>query len=149
MLLGLAALVSSCGGTFDVEVPACETDEGSASCEVFQIVNEERVSRGRLPYEWSHELAVAGQLHAEDMVDRGYFSHQSLDGRSFVDRARDADYDGFPTGENIAAGQTSATQVMQSWMNSSGHRSNILSEGSTEIGIGFYENYWVQVFGSR
>lgn len=128
-------------------VPDCTADMDAEVCAVFQLVNQERVSRGREPYAWNARLAVASQRHAEDMVANDYFSHTSQDGRTFGDRADDADYEGFATGENIAAGQGSAEAVMESWMNSDGHRNNILSTGSNEIGIGLHELHWVQNFG--
>ncbi len=123
------------------------TDEALEVCQVYRLVNEERNAAGLDPYDWNGDLALAAQLHAEDMNDQGYFSHESLDGRDFVQRIQDTGYDGGARGENIARGQRSAEQVMQSWMDSDGHRRNILSEGSNEIGVGFIDNHWVQVFG--
>lgn len=125
---------------------AC-TDETLEVCQVYRLVNEERNAAGLDPYDWNGDLALAAQLHAEDMNDQSYFSHDSLDGRTFDVRIRDAGYDGSPRGENIARGQRSAEQVMESWMDSAGHRRNILSEGANEIGVGFIDNHWVQVFG--
>lgn len=118
------------------------------TCQVFVLVNQERTNAGVDPLGYSAQLARAAQDHAVDMVDQNYFDHNSLDGRDFGQRAKDAGYPGFPTGENIAAGQRTAEAVMQSWMNSNGHRRNILAAGSREIGIGFHQNRWVQVFGS-
>jgi uncharacterized protein YkwD len=147
-VVGLAALLAAgCADMASVE-PSCD-EATSEVCEVFRLVNEERSANGLAPYEWNAELALAAQLHAEDMVAQDYFSHDSLDGRDFVQRARDAGYDGSPRGENIAAGQRTPEQVMQSWLGSSGHRANILSSSSTEIGVGFHQNHWVQVFGAR
>lgn len=123
------------------------SDETLEVCQVYRIVNQERNTAGLEPYDWNPDLALAAQLHAEDMNAQGYFSHESLDGRSFSDRIRETGYDGSPRGENIARGQRSAEQVMQSWMDSGGHRRNILAEGSNEIGVGFVDNHWVQVFG--
>ena len=127
---------------------ACD-DATLVECQVFELVNSERGDQGLPAYAWSEHLALAAERHAEDMVAQDYFDHESLDGRSFADRAREAGYDASPTGENIAAGQRSADQVMTSWMNSSGHRANILSDRSNEIGVGFVDNHWVQVFGRR
>jgi len=123
------------------------SDETLEICQVFAIVNDERNAAGLERYDWNPDLALAAQLHAEDMNAQGYFSHDSLDGRDFVQRIDDAGYDGSARGENIARGQRSPEQVMQSWMDSDGHRRNILSEGSNEIGVGFIDNHWVQVFG--
>ena len=138
-------LVASCA---DPAISSC-ADEASEVCAVFRLVNEERANAGVPPYTWNPELGVAAQLHAEDMVAQGYFDHASLDGRSFADRALEAGYDASPRGENIAAGQRSAEQVMSSWMGSTGHRQNILADGSNEIGVGLMDAHWVQVFGHR
>ena len=131
-------LTSTCDPGMDTEV-----------CQVFVIVNEERRDRSLPALVWNFKLAAAAQGHAADMLARDYFDHTSMDGRDFSARAKDAGYDDFPTGENIAFGQRDAVQVMVSWMNSEGHRRNILSEQSTEIGVGFKGNYWVQVFGKK
>ena len=148
LILGLVGgLAAGCADT--ASVPSCGGDDASSVCEVFRLVNAERVDTGVDPYEWNLELALAAQLHADDMVAQGYFDHRSRDGRSFADRARDAGYAASPRGENIAAGQRTAPQVMDSWMGSSGHRMNILASGSNEIGVGRTENHWVQVFGRR
>ena len=147
LLLVLALMTTSLACSDATAVPDCTADMEAEVCAVFQLVNQERVSRGLAPYGWSSELAVASQRHAEDMVAQDYFSHTSLDGREFGDRAVDANYDGSPRGENIAAGQQSAESVMDSWMNSEGHRNNILSTSSNEIGIGLHDFHWVQNFG--
>ncbi len=102
-------------------------------------------------------LAAAAKGHAQDMADKDYFSHFSLDGRSPQDRARAAGYTGL-VGENIAASTSAATAaaVMSMWLNSPGHCSNVMSAGYRTVGFGHgfqpdsrYRNYWVQVFGSR
>lgn len=121
--------------------------DGKNQCAVFEIVNAERGQAGLLPYAYNPHLAAAAQAHAADMVQQDYFSHTSLDGRSFGDRVNETEYTGSPTGENIAAGQRSPESVMASWMDSEGHRANILSTRSTDIGIGFVDDHWVQVFG--
>jgi uncharacterized protein YkwD len=124
-------------------------DDESEVCEVFRLVNVERAAAGESPLAWNHELFVAAQRHAEDMAAQDYFSHTSLDGRSFSDRTRDAGYDASPRGENIAAGYGTPAAVMDGWMNSSGHRRNILAAGSNELGVGLFDRRWVQVFGFR
>ena len=164
LLLVLALSVAACsgdeggsgnadddGGGAGTPTPTldCGPGESDERCAVFQLVNQERSQAGVAPYTWNAELALAAQLHAEDMVANGYFDHTSLDGRNFSDRAEDAGYDAFATGENIAQGQQNAESVMQSWMNSPGHASNILSPNSNEIGVGLQDLHWVQVFGNR
>lgn len=147
LLIGALMAVGT-GCASDVGGASCSPAE-SEVCQVFAIVNDERSAQGLEPYAWDDNLALAAQRHAEDMVDQDYFSHDSLDGRSFSDRIRETDYDASPRGENIAAGQQTPVAVMEAWMNSDGHRRNILAEGSNEIGVGLEGRHWVQVFGHR
>jgi uncharacterized protein YkwD len=148
--LGFATLLLVLPGCEEgAEVPDCNDNQDDETCAVFRIVNEERIDAGLTPYAWNTELAVSAQRHAQDMVDNGYFDHTSQDGRNFSERTTDAGYDAFPSGENIAQGQRDAAQVMNSWMNSDGHRANILSSSSNEIGVGLVDFTWVQVFGRR
>jgi uncharacterized protein YkwD len=146
--LFLVSMLAGCNDApgLSSQCNASSTDE---PCRVFLLVNEERARAGLTPYEYDPALALSAQRHAIDMADQGYFSHTSLDGRSFSDRTEAAGYEGFPSGENIARGQTSPEQVMDSWMSSEGHRNNILSSSSNEIGVGYYESHWVQVFGQQ
>jgi uncharacterized protein YkwD len=90
------------------------------------------------------------------MACNDYFSHTGLDGSSFSDRARRQGYNISYGGENIAAGYSTPEKVVQGWMNSSGHRDNILGEHYTDIGVGYaysknssYGIYWTAVFGSQ
>ena len=83
------------------------------------------------------------------MVKRNFFSHTNPDGDSPTTRIRRAGYPlngAWSTGENIAKGQQTAEIVMQTWMNSLGHKANILSTRFQDIGIGFTNNVWVQNF---
>src|SRR4051812_27692522 len=107
------------------------------------LVNQERTSRGLKALKANRRLAKAAALHARDMVARGYFSHDSASGGSFVDRIRHAGYVAprvFPSlGEDLAWGSgTLGTprQIVASWMNSPGHRANILSHRFREAGMG-------------
>lgn len=144
MLLALS-MIAACGESG----PDCGGGEDSEVCEVFRIVNVERAEAGLAPYAWDPALALSAQQHAEDMVANDYFSHESLDGRSFSDRTIAAGYDASPRGENIAAGYADPEAVMDGWMESDGHRANILADGSNEIGVGLIDRHWVQVFGHR
>ncbi|MCY7402002.1 MAG: CAP domain-containing protein [Nocardioides sp.] len=97
-------------------------------------------------------LTAAAQGHSADMAANDYFSHTSQDGRSFGDRIRAAGYGGGAIAENIAAGQSSASSVMASWMDSAGHRANILNCSYSHIGVGVAQGgsmgtYWTQTFG--
>jgi uncharacterized protein YkwD len=100
------------------------------------------------------DLVKAAQAHSADMAQRNYFSHSGLDGSSFVDRIRAAGFSGSPGGENIAAGYPTPSMVMAGWMDSSGHRANILNCAFRTIGVGYaedasskYNQYWTQDFG--
>lgn len=125
--------------------------DAALAAEVVRLVNVERAKVGCSAVTSLAVLDRVARTHSQDMADRGYFDHTSLDGRSPWDRLEGAGYfDG--SGENIAAGQSSAASVMGSWMNSSGHRANILNCDSTTIGVGIghggsYGIYWTQVFG--
>ncbi|MFB6726463.1 CAP domain-containing protein [Kribbella sp. NPDC056345] len=124
--------------------------------EVVSRTNAERAKAGCPALNRHSALDNAAQGHAADMANRNYFSHNSLDGRTPWDRIRQA---GYPTNtgraENIAAGQTTPAAVVSSWMNSAGHRANMLNCSYRSIGVGYgynssstYDHYWVQNFGT-
>ena len=91
-------------------------------------------------------ISAAAQGHSEDMAARGYFAHDSPDGRDFADRITAAGYSS-PGAENIAQGQPDAATVVQDWMESPGHRRNILDCSLSTIGVGLADGYWTQNFG--
>lgn len=102
-------------------------------------------------------LRVAARSHSQDMATRNYFSHTSLDGRTFLQRMRDAGYNGAgPHGENIAAGYGSAAAAVNGWMGSTGHCQNIMNGGFRVAGVGYaygagssYGVYWTMNFGGN
>jgi uncharacterized protein YkwD len=116
--------------------------------QVVNLVNEERSSAGCKPLGEESHLTKAAQDYSDDMSARNFFSHTNPEGVTFDQRIKNAG-NPKPGAENIAKGQTSAAQVMDSWMNSEGHRANILNCSLTKIGVGFTKagNYWVQDFG--
>jgi len=121
--------------------------------EVVDRTNAERTRRGLRPLTVDTRLAAAAQAHSADMVQRGFFAHESPDGRQVWDRAVAAGYAYRKVAENIAAGQRSAEEVVRGWMESPGHRANILDGDLTQIGVGRAEGgsygvYWTQVFGT-
>lgn len=116
---------------------------------VVELVNAERAAHGcDRPLVVDDRLAEAAQGHSTDMATRDYFSHTSPEGETFVDRVLAAGYPD-PAAENIARGQTSPEQVMTDWMNSDGHRTNILNCEYRAIGVGLDTRgwYWTQDFG--
>lgn len=119
---------------------------GPEELEVIDLVNGARSS----PLECDPGMARAARLHSQDMCDRGYFDHNSLDGRSPFDRMRDEGVSFGTAGENIAYGQSTPAEVHRTWMNSPGHRQNILGSAYRRIGVGYAEcggrHYWTQNF---
>lgn len=135
--------------TETAEPPAPPTATGgTAQDEVVSLVNSFRADAGCGPVKVDDRLAAAAQGHAEDMSNRDYFSHDSLDGRTFDQRIRNAGYPS-PGAENIARGATTAEDVMRMWMDSDGHRRNILNCDLGTLGVGLDRDgwYWVQDFG--
>ncbi|MET7303584.1 sigma-70 family RNA polymerase sigma factor [Embleya sp. NPDC005575] len=121
---------------------------GGPAEKVLAITNSERAKAGCGALTLDSRLTRAAQLHSEDMSANGYLSHTSQDGRTFVDRARAQSFAN-PGAENIARGQNSPEQVMKSWMNSPGHRDNILNCSLTKMGLGVDSKdwTWTQIFG--
>ncbi|MFF9755351.1 sigma-70 family RNA polymerase sigma factor [Streptomyces sp. NPDC014344] len=118
------------------------------AAQVLALTNAQRAQAGCAPVELDDRLARAAQAHSQDMSANGYFSHTGRDGSSFVDRARAQGHPS-PGAENIARGQSSAASVMDAWMNSPGHRANILNCSLTSLGVGVVSSdwTWTQVFG--
>jgi uncharacterized protein YkwD len=120
---------------------------------VTALVNEERARNGCGPVSQNGTLDTAAARHSEDMAARDYFDHTSPDGKGPGDRITAAGYQWTTYGENIARGQQTPAAVMDSWMNSPGHRANILNCSFKEIGLGVHEGsggpWWTQVFGAR
>jgi uncharacterized YkwD family protein len=125
------------------------TTSSQYASEVLNLVNAERSKQGLKPLKMNTTLNKSAQAKAKDMHDKKYFNHNSPTYGSPFDQMKQFGYKYSYAGENIAQGQRSPQEVMKAWMNSAGHRANILSPNFTEIGIGYYSegNYWVQQFG--
>lgn len=115
--------------------------------EVIARTNAERARHGLRPLASDVRLSAVARAHSGDMLARGYFSHTGLDGRQPWDRTKDAGIDYRGIAENIAWGQRSAEEVVDGWMNSPGHRANILAPDFTHIGVGRVGDHWTQLFG--
>ena len=139
--------------------PASSTPSGGSATgtyaafqnQVFQLVNQERTSRGLKALVMDSALNNTATLKSQDMAKLGYFDHNSPTYGSPFDLMRQYGISYRAAGENIAMGQTSPQQVMDGWMNSSGHRANILSASYTKIGVGIARNssgryYWTKHF---
>lgn len=119
---------------------------GGITDQVVTLVNAQRADAGCGPLRVDSQLTAAAQEHSEDMDRRDYMSHQSPEGEGPGDRAKRHGYDAWGA-ENVAKGQTSPQQVMDAWMNSDGHRRNILNCDLVAIGVGESGNAWTQMFG--
>ncbi|MGN1032398.1 MAG: CAP domain-containing protein, partial [Intestinibacter sp.] len=119
--------------------------------EVLEIVNKERKSNGLKPLTLNKELSNVATIKSQDMIDKGYFDHTSPTYGSPFDMMKSFGISYKAAGENIAKGQKTPSDVMNAWMNSSGHRANILSSNFTELGVGIAKDskgtiYWTQMF---
>ena len=124
----------------------------SFQSQVIKLTNKEREKAGCKALKSNTALKTAAQKHSADMAKKDYFSHTGKDGRSPFDRMTDAGYAYSAAAENIAAGQRTPADVVKGWMNSAGHKANILNCAYSEIGVGYakggsYGTYWTQDFG--
>jgi uncharacterized protein YkwD len=125
--------------------------------QILAAVNERRRRAGVPPVKANADLDEAAQRHARDMLARNYFAHESPSGTTVRERAKTAGYQWRTIGENIAEGQLSVAEVMDTWMNSPGHRRNILDKDFKELGVGLamgpsggtHRVLWAQNFGAR
>ena len=120
--------------------------------EVTALINQERAKAGCDPVRTDERLRTAARAHSADMARHNYFSHTGRDGSDFVRRLARAGYpSSAAAGENIAYGYPTARAVVDGWMNSEGHRRNILncSAKVTGVGLAYRDStpYWTQVFG--
>ncbi len=130
--------------------------------EVVQLTNEARAQYNCPALNVSPELTLAARAHSQDMADHDYFDHKGSDGSQPGDRMKAEGYMWRIAAENILAGSNDAQAIVDFWMNSDGHRANILNCGYKDIGVGFvydpndtYDNpvypfqyYWTQDFGA-
>lgn len=119
--------------------------------EVIRLVNIERANRGLHQLSANWELSRVARYKSQDMINKNYFAHNSPTYGSPFRMMEDFGIRFTAAGENIAYGQRSPQEVMKSWMNSSGHRSNILSPTYNQIGVGVAKKangtlYWTQMF---
>ncbi|HET9142862.1 CAP domain-containing protein [Actinophytocola sp.] len=142
--------------TVTVTPPATTTPEATTvpgdpakqAEKVVELVNVARAENGCAPVTVDARLTAAALAHSTDMAARDYFLHTTPEGVTFDQRIREAGYLS-PGAENIARGQQNAAQVMKDWMNSPGHKANILNCELTAIGVALVSDgfYWTQDFG--
>lgn len=129
-------------------IPMTDSSVLSYEKEVVRLVNEIRVQNGldELTYNW--ELSRVARYKSQDMKDNRYFSHTSPVYGTPFQMMKNFGITYRSAGENIARGQRTPQEVVNAWMNSSGHRENILNASFTQIGVGYVAdgNYWTQMF---
>jgi uncharacterized protein YkwD len=123
---------------------AATTADGTDT--VVALVNQERAEAGCSPVTVDSRVTTAAQKHAQDQAERETMTHVGSDGSSAGQRITRAGYTWRKVGENVAWGTTSPERVMQMWMNSDGHRKNILNCAYKHIGVGVADGYWTQDF---
>ena len=132
------------------QVLTIPTDDSYAKefeAEVVRLVNIERKKAGLSELKHNWELSRVARYKSDDMRDKGYFSHTSPTYGSPFQMMKSFGISYRTAGENIAKGQTTPAAVVKGWMNSPGHRANILNSSFTEIGVGYASgNYWTQMF---
>lgn len=139
-----------------VPVAAAPLDAPAHTLRVLELTNAERQRAGLPPLVLNPQLTDAAQSYSQVLAVSGCFEHTCGPVPNFADRAAQAGYTGWNSlGENIAAGYTTPEDVVKGWMNSPGHRANILSPKFTEMGVGLvngggtYGSYWTEEFGAR
>ncbi len=134
---------------------AARAPSDAREAQVLALVNQERKNAGcRTDLAPDARLTMSARGHSQDMVKRGFFAHTNPDGKDPGSRITAAGYRGGAWAENIAAGQKTPADVMKAWMNSEGHRKNILNCQFKYLGVGVAEGqgskygiYWTQNFG--
>lgn len=131
-----------------INIPTLNSTVSSYEKEVVRLVNEIRVQNGLKALTEDWELSRVARFKSQDMKDNNYFSHTSPVYGSPSQMIKSFGLSYRRTGENIAKGQATPQAVVNAWMNSSGHRANILNASYTKIGVGYVADgrYWTQMF---
>lgn len=131
-----------------LNVPLTDASVTAFESEVVRLVNEIRKQNGLSPLTQDWELSRVARYKSQDMRDKGYFSHTSPTYGTPFQMIRAFGLSYRTAGENIARGYSTPQAVVNGWMNSSGHRANILNASFTKIGVGYVANghYWTQMF---
>lgn len=131
-----------------IQIPGLATSVREYEREVIRLVNDIRIDNGLKKLAENWELSRVARYKSQDMHDMGYFSHTSPVYGSPFTMIKNFGLSYRTAGENIARGQKTPEAVVSAWMNSSGHRANILNSAYTQIGVGYVPdgNYWTQMF---
>ena len=131
-----------------LHIPLTDVAVTSYEQQVADLVNAERAKAGLPALKLNWELSRVARIKSQDMHDKKYFAHQSPTYGSPFDMMKKFGISYRTAGENIAQGYATPQSVMTGWMNSPGHRANILNSSFTQIGVGYFKdgNYWTQMF---
>lgn len=134
-----------------ITIPSANTTVQAQEAEVVRLVNAERAKKGLMALTINWEVSRVARYKSADMANKGYFSHTSPTYGSPFNMMENFGIRFSAAGENIAYGQQTAASVMTAWMNSPGHKANILNPSYTQIGVGLAANsrgvkYWTQMF---
>lgn len=131
-----------------ITIPSLDTTAASYEQQVVDLVNKIRVQNGLKELKHNWELSRVARYKSQDMRDNRYFSHTSPVYGSPFNMIKNFGISYRTAGENIAKGYTSPEAVVNGWMNSTGHRENILNASFTQIGVGYVADgrYWTQMF---
>ena len=131
-----------------LNIPLMDESITSFEQQVIDLTNEKRASRGLKPLNANWELSRVARYKSQDMAKNKYFSHTSPTYGSPFNMIKNFGIKYRSAGENIAYGQRTPAQVVNSWWNSAGHRANMLNANYTDIGVGYVANgnYWTQMF---
>jgi uncharacterized YkwD family protein len=132
--------------TTQAEISTETTTVSSMEQQVINLVNQERAKNGLSALSQDSALMNVAKLKSEDMKNNNYFSHTSPTYGSPFDMLKSFGISYKTAGENIAKGQKTAEAVVSAWMNSEGHRKNILNSAFTKIGVSYVDGYWTQIF---
>lgn len=134
-----------------INIPTISSSTTAYEAEVVRLVNQRRAEHGLKPLTQDWQLSRVARYKSQDMNDLGYFSHTSPTYGSPFQMMKSFGISYRTAGENIAKGYASPEAVVNAWMNSPGHRANILNSTYTHIGVGFVSsgNYWTQMFISK
>lgn len=156
MTYALRLVLVFCASVFGTSAAAAcvaPSNVNQLATEIAAGLNEGRRANGEAPLRFNRKLGRAAMVHACDMVVHDFFDHSGTDGSTIQTRVRNAGYDDCIVAENIAWGYPRSEQIISGWLNSPGHRRNMLHPRLEEFGIGITQGpkgpYWVLVVGKQ
>jgi len=149
----LAVLALSFVGTTAAASCVTPANVNQLATEIAAGLNQSRRANGQAPLQFNRQLGRAAMMHACDMLENGFFDHRGSDGSNSQARVQNAGYRDCIVAENIAWGYPRSEQIVNGWLNSPGHRRNMLHPRIEEFGVGITQGpkgpYWVLVVGKQ